>query len=151
MGMRAQFVIPIFASILILSLSQSYALAGNTTIDAFSSSPTSIFFTVNDPDRISSLLFTLTNGNTSFFDNRCLSNNIQVSGSLLSFPVTVTVTDCQANPDVTVWLIDSTGATCIEGSCLPPDDDDDDDDEDDNDDDDEDDDEDDDDEEDEDD
>jgi len=124
--MRAVWIVPILASIFILFLAQSYAESGNTTVvGPFPFFGTAIIFTVTDPDGISTVGYM--NGDMALFDIQCLSPaSVVVPSQLL--PITVTVTDCQANPDVTVWLIDSTGTTCIEGSCLPPDDDDDDDD-----------------------
>ena len=49
--------------------------------------------------------------------------NCATSGDFALFffqlPFTLTVRDCQEPPNVTVWEVTSTGATCISPSCFP--------------------------------
>ena len=120
--MKGIWAVPVFASILILSLPQSYAESGNTTIGPFDGSigvgtfgnPPYFGFSINDPDGIFRA-----EGNPFAANTNCANLSLRISFSFL--PNVVTVTDCQDSPDVTVWLIETTGVTCIGGSCISQD------------------------------
>jgi len=104
----------IASMILILSLNQSYAEEGNTTVEVtIAGINKNVFYTISDPDGVASFVLAAPDSTTSF-DGGCLTSEEYIDGFSI-LPFTLTVTDCQASPDVTVWEIDLTGAvTCIE-------------------------------------
>ena len=94
---------------------QVYAEPGNTTIEDVGIIPSTgaLGFSIFDPDGIASIEVVP----VPPFVQKCTTElGVRVTISLL--PTTLTVIDCQDEPDVTVWELTEDGVTCIEGSCL---------------------------------
>jgi hypothetical protein len=86
--------------ILVPSSQQVYAEPDNTTISDITVSAFTMTFVVIDPDGIASIELS----GSIVFPN-CGTDRIRLGIPLADLPLTMRVTDCQAEPDVTVWQI----------------------------------------------
>jgi len=127
--MKGHFNKPILAiiavsSMLLLSGMYAYGVTGNTTVVNIGVSPTTGFIEVevSDPDGLDRV--ELERSALILLCAPTTTTSVILEFIPANFPATVTVADCngKGGDDVTVWLIESTGITCIEGSCLGVDD-----------------------------
>jgi len=125
--MRAIWIVPVIASILILGGigMLAYAVSGNTTVENIGVNPDTglIQIEVSDPDGLANVAIFPT-GRLTFkillFCAPTITTSVIPEFQASNFPATITVEDCDGRPgDVTEWAIDSAGlVTCTSGSCF---------------------------------
>ena len=98
---------------------EAFAEPGNTVVNfVFTNNNGDAVFSISDPDLLdkdTSLPSGIIALDCSIFQ--------AVTISQFSFPLTITINDCQDPSDETEWLLEFDGttgtATCTQGSCLP--------------------------------
>jgi len=125
--MRAIWIVPVIASILILGGigMLAYAVSGNTTVENIGVNPTTTFIEieVSDPDGLTAVFVVKTDGPSGGPALLCaptITTSVILEFVASNFPATITVEDCDGRPgDITEWAIDSAGIVrCTSGSCL---------------------------------